>query len=133
MPRNQFVPERLVFDYSFLIQTISSFERNERWAHEAAADAPIVALKGMKRIYLKAGESKNLSFELAPEDLGIVNKSGYLVNKADHITIYIGGGQPQYPTATSGNAVTHDIFASEFAEDKFAGVTFDCRYGENRW
>ncbi len=77
--------------------------------HEAAADAPIVALKGVKRIYLKAGESKNLSFELAPEDLGIVNKSGYLVNKADHITIYIGGGQPQYPTSTSGNAVTHEL------------------------
>lgn len=71
--------------------------------------APISALKGVKRIYLKAGESKTVSFELTPTDLGLVNRSGTLVNNADHIKVFVGGGQPQYPTLTSGNAAEADL------------------------
>jgi beta-glucosidase len=77
--------------------------------HPATEGAPIVALKGVKRINLKAGESKEISFELTPTDLGLVNNCGSLVNQTDNVKIYVGGGQPQYPTLTSGNAVERDI------------------------
>jgi beta-glucosidase len=74
-----------------------------------ANDAPIIALKGVKRINIKAGESQTISFELLPADLGLVNNCGSLVNQTDKIKIYVGGGQPQYSTQTSGTAVERDL------------------------
>jgi len=55
---------------------------------------PIRALKGFQRIFLKAGESKEISFILTPEDLSIVNESGKLYQPSGSVNINIGGGQP---------------------------------------
>jgi beta-glucosidase len=55
---------------------------------------PIRALKGFQRIFLKAGETKEITFTLTPEDLSIVNESGEMYQPSGAVDISIGGGQP---------------------------------------
>ena len=44
--------------------------------------------------HLEKGESKNVTFTLAPEDLALVDEQGNLIEKAGEVSIHIGGGQP---------------------------------------
>ncbi len=55
---------------------------------------PICALKGFQRINLKKGETKEFEFKLKPEDLALTDNRGNLIEKAEDITLFIGGGQP---------------------------------------
>ncbi|MCX8019186.1 MAG: glycoside hydrolase family 3 C-terminal domain-containing protein [Chitinophagaceae bacterium] len=71
---------------------------------------PIRALKGFQRIFLKAGQSKNVSFRLTPDELSLVHEnSGELFQPSGVITISIGGGQPNMPHATTSNVITKKI------------------------
>ncbi|MBC7947638.1 MAG: glycoside hydrolase family 3 C-terminal domain-containing protein [Chitinophagaceae bacterium] len=63
--------------------------------------APLKALKGFKRISLKAGESKVVSFLLSPQDLSIPDEKGIYRPLKGKLSISIGGGQPG---ETSGGA-----------------------------
>jgi beta-glucosidase len=63
-------------------------------SHPRVANAPVRALKGFQRIFLKAGESKQIQFDLRTEDLSIVDASGKLTEPAGPISVSIGGGQP---------------------------------------
>ncbi len=71
--------------------------------------APLKALKGFKRIPLKAGESKNISFTLTPEDLSLVNEDGKLYQPKGKITISIGGGQPGVKNKTTSGIINKTI------------------------
>ena len=55
---------------------------------------PIHALKGFKRVHLKAGETKTIEFILTKEELSVVNPSGELTPMKGEIEISLGGGQP---------------------------------------
>ncbi len=55
---------------------------------------PLRALKGFKRIHLKKGESRTVTFTLSPEELALVDVRGNLVQKAGDVELYVGGGQP---------------------------------------
>jgi beta-glucosidase len=55
---------------------------------------PIRALKGFKRIHLKAGESQTVEFTLTPEDLSVINVAGRPEPMTGEAIISIGGGQP---------------------------------------
>lgn len=57
---------------------------------------PIIALKGFKRISLKAGETKTVGFELNPEALALVDENNQLTEKNGKVKIYISGMQPVY-------------------------------------
>ena len=71
---------------------------------------PVRALKGFKRIALKAGESKLVSFTLTPEELSLVSEEdGKLFQPSGKIMISIGGGQPGVKNKTSGNVVSNSI------------------------
>lgn len=71
---------------------------------------PVRALKGFKRIALKAGESKLVSFTLTPEQLSLVSEEdGTLFQPNDNISISIGGGQPGVKNKTTSNVVTKKI------------------------
>lgn len=71
---------------------------------------PICALKGFRRIFLKKGESQEVRFTLTPEELGLVNRDGMLIESAGKVDVYIGGGQPFqsegvfYPLEIKGDA-----------------------------
>ncbi|HPH46435.1 MAG TPA: glycoside hydrolase family 3 C-terminal domain-containing protein [Chryseolinea sp.] len=56
----------------------------------------IHSLKGFKRLYLKAGESKTIAFVLPPNDFSVLNDNSELQILAGQFEIFVGGGQPQY-------------------------------------
>lgn len=71
--------------------------------------APLKALKGFKRIALKAGESKMISFVLTPADLSIINENGEAHEINGKVMISIGGGQPGVKNKTTSNVVQQII------------------------
>ena len=63
--------------------------------HEGAqVKVPVRELKGFKRIFLKAGESKVVTFELTPEQLSIANDQGRMIQPQGKVRLNVGGSQP---------------------------------------
>ncbi len=67
------------------------------------------ALKGFKRIYLKAGESKMVSFQLSIDDLSVPDTNGIMKPLTGLLNISVGGGQPNIPNRTSSNVLTKQL------------------------
>lgn len=57
---------------------------------------PNCALKGFRRVHLKRGETKNVVFELTPQDLSLTTPQGNWVENSGNVQIFVGGGQPGY-------------------------------------
>lgn len=55
---------------------------------------PLRSLKGFQRVFLKAGETKPVSFTLTPEDLSVVGDNGELLSFSGRVTVSVGGSQP---------------------------------------
>lgn len=55
---------------------------------------PLRTLKGFKRIFLKTGETKTITFILSPKDLAVNNDFGELTVQPGSVRISVGGGQP---------------------------------------
>ncbi len=68
------------------------------------ARTPNCALKGVKKINLKKGETKNVEFTLGAQDLALVDESGNSIVSQGDIEIYVGGGQPNLATTVSAPA-----------------------------
>jgi beta-glucosidase len=66
---------------------------------------PIVALQGFKRIFLKAGETKTVSFTLTPDQLSLVDKTDKWSQEKGRIQLSVGGSQPGEKNVTSGNVL----------------------------
>jgi beta-glucosidase len=75
--------------------------------------APIKALKGFKRIPLKAGESKVVQFELTPMDLSVVDESGAIKQVPGKLSISIGGCQPDAQTKAAKKTVDGSVTVSK--------------------
>jgi beta-glucosidase len=71
--------------------------------------APIKALKGFERVFLKGGESKTVRFDLSPEDLSIIDDDGTPKEYNGRVTISVGGGQPDTKLKTTSNVVKGTI------------------------
>jgi beta-glucosidase len=71
--------------------------------------APLRALKGFQRIFLKAGESKTIQFRLSPEDLSIIDDNGNPIEFSGKVMISVGGGQPGTKIKTTSNVVNGTI------------------------
>ncbi|MBK5269973.1 MAG: fibronectin type III-like domain-contianing protein, partial [Bacteroidia bacterium] len=84
---------------------------------------PVRALKGFKRLFLKAGESKTVSFELSPEDISVVDEDGNLINATGKITISIGGSQPDPETKTSMKTVEGTLMSWSPDSKKIAFIS----------
>jgi beta-glucosidase len=67
--------------------------------------APIRSLKGFQRIFLKAGESKEVRFALTPADLSIVGDNGTARQFTGRILISVGGAQPGDKTLATKNVL----------------------------
>jgi beta-glucosidase len=74
-------------------------------SHPGTAKAPIRALKGFKRIFLKAGESKLVQFELTAQNLSVNDEQGTLKESAGKVLISIGGCQPDSKTKAAKETV----------------------------
>ena len=64
------------------------------------AGAPLLALRGFKRVHLKPGESQNVTFELKDRDLSMVSEAGEPIIAKGTYSVSIGGGQPNTAAAT---------------------------------
>jgi len=56
--------------------------------------APRLALRGVQRVSLKQGESRALTFELAPRDLSFVDRDGARQMMVGQYQVSVGSGQP---------------------------------------
>ena len=63
------------------------------------------ALKGFKRIYLKAGESKLVTFKLTPKELAVIDNNGHALHPAEKLLVIVGGSQPDAQTRVSKKTV----------------------------
>jgi beta-glucosidase len=71
--------------------------------------APLKALKGFKRISLKAGESKTVQFKLSPEDLSVIDDNGNPKEFSGKVVIAVGGGQPDTKIKMTSNVAKGTI------------------------
>jgi beta-glucosidase len=58
------------------------------------AGAPLRALRGFKRVHLKASESRTVQFELRDRDLSMVTEAGAPIVAKGKYSVSVGGGQP---------------------------------------
>lgn len=79
---------------------------------DAGNHTPIRALRSFKRISLKPGESRTVTFELTPEELSFVDEKGVLQQNKGKIRISVGGGQPDVKNKTASNTVSSVISVS---------------------
>jgi len=61
---------------------------------EASWTVPNWQLSGMKRVKLERGESAEITFEILPEQLAVVNDDGQSVIEPGDFEVYVGGSQP---------------------------------------
>lgn len=72
--------------------------------------APLRALKGFQRHFLKAGETKQVTFILTTEDLSLVNETdGKLYQPKGKVSISVGGGQPGVKNPTTSNVLSQQL------------------------
>lgn len=69
----------------------------------------IRALKGFQRFFLKAGQSKDVTFILSSQDLSIVGDDGNLMEPKGKLEICAGGSQPDAQTIKSKKTVSRTI------------------------
>jgi len=61
---------------------------------ETSVDAPKYQLYGIKKVNLKAGASEEITFEITPEMMELVNNEGESVIEKGEFKIYIGSSSP---------------------------------------
>ena len=86
-------------------EVVQLYVSNQNMAIRSA----IKALKGFKRITLKAGETKTISFTLTPDDLSAVDEKGLLKQLKGNVLISVGGGQPGIKNKTTSNVLSKTI------------------------
>jgi beta-glucosidase len=58
---------------------------------------------------LRRGESRELSFRLAPEDLSLINEKGIAYQPKGKTIVSIGGGQPGIDNQATSNVVSKTV------------------------
>jgi len=62
--------------------------------HNSKYPVPMHALKGFKRIHLKVGEQKTVSFTLTPEQLSVIDDTNQRIVLPGTMQVFVGGQQP---------------------------------------
>lgn len=79
-------------------------------AHEGGKEkAPIRALKGFKRISLKAGESIEIKFSLSESDLSLIDERGNSYMPVSRSKVSVGGGQSGMFNLSTSNVLTAPV------------------------
>lgn len=61
---------------------------------DSKIETPLFSLKGFKRVHLKVGESKVVSFSITPAMLSMIGENGETVIKSGLANVFIGGSLP---------------------------------------
>jgi beta-glucosidase len=70
---------------------------------------PIRSLKAFKRVYLKQGETKTISFELNSEQLSVLNSENRFVVEQGRLLIAIGSNQPDENSVINKKVVEQTV------------------------
>jgi len=60
----------------------------------ASVPVPIRSLAGMRRVYLRPGEKRSISFTVTPMQMSVIDNNGKRVIEPGEFTVSIGGAQP---------------------------------------
>ncbi|OBX27006.1 beta-glucosidase [Gelidibacter algens] len=90
------------FDGDEVVQLYVSNKNDEK-------NKSIRDLKGFKRIILKAGETKGVTFNLKNEDLSILDDNGNSLPLKGTFDFSLGGGQPNEKSQDKNNVITTSI------------------------
>lgn len=71
--------------------------------------APLYTLQGFKRVFLKAGETKTISFSLKPEQFGLYHPDYQKVVYPGRVTVSVGGCQPGWAVEETSGLVEKNI------------------------
>jgi beta-glucosidase len=82
-------------------------------ALEASAPVPIRTLQGFRRVQLKAGETKTVSFTLTPRQLSFIDRAMKRVVEPGTIEVSLGGKQPGFKGIA--DAPTSGVIVGQFA------------------
>jgi beta-glucosidase len=61
---------------------------------EASCRVPLHSLRGFVRLHLRPGETRRVSFELAPRDLSLIDERGLRMLEPGRFRVSVGGSQP---------------------------------------
>jgi beta-glucosidase len=78
----------------------------------ASVPVPIRSLAGTRRVFLKPGEKRHLSFTLSPTQMSLIDDNGRRVIEPGEFRISIGGEQPGFTGST--DAKTTGVATSRF-------------------
>ncbi len=78
---------------------------------KATVPVPVRALKGFKRIHLNPGESKVVTFEVAPDAFSVIDESFKRVIRPGDFMIQIGGRQPSKKNTEAESGILKKIIA----------------------
>jgi beta-glucosidase len=73
---------------------------------------PIRSLAGTKRVFLKAGEKRIVSFTIAPEQMAVIDDSGKRVVEPGEFVVSLGGKQPGF--TGSADAKSSGVVSGKF-------------------
>lgn len=79
---------------------------------EASTPRPVRQLEGFQRIYLEAGEAKEVKFVLEPRQLSMINKNDDRVIEPGWFAVSVGGKQPGF--TGSADAHTTGVVSGRF-------------------
>ncbi len=83
----------------------------------ASTPRPLYQLEGFQRIYLEAGESKTVEFELQPRQFSIIGSDEKRVIESGDFTIFVGGGQPHDKSSNTISASLELTGPNNFIEN----------------
>ena len=82
---------------------------------EASVRVPVHSLQSFKRIHLKSGEKKKVTFNLSPKQLALLNDDMKWMVEPGEFIISVGGGQPDYiPTTTEVLSETVQVIGNNY-------------------
>jgi beta-glucosidase len=92
---------------------------------------PVVELKGVQRVSIKAGETKEVTFQLSPYQLSILDSNMVRRVESGKFRIHVGGSCPTFPNGVTdrlqekiGFYAPNEGISSEFTESKDYGAQF---------
>jgi beta-glucosidase len=77
----------------------------------SSVPVPIFALKGFNRIHLNAGESKTVTFTVAPDAFSVIDESNKRVVKPGQFLINVGGHQPSKKSTEAETGILKKIIS----------------------
>jgi beta-glucosidase len=89
---------------------------------EGSVPVPVRALKGVRRVQLKPGEKRRVSFTLTPRDLSLVDERGRRLLEPGEFRVSVGGKQPGFTGAA--DASTTGVVTGSF---NVTGKTIEIR------